>query len=778
MQYREMVERIDRREMKHDWDGDTLIVGFNALNSCERKIFTWLKKHGAEFIWDYDHQYVDDPGDEAARFLKENLINFPPKTILEDFRGLDQEKQIRIFDLPTDVLQAKTVHRILEEDGEQGGNNSVPERNEGKQRECTDTALVLCDEELLMPVIMSLPESTGELNVTMGYPMKNTPVFSFIDALLRLHKNIRKGSDGQISFYHKDVRALLLHPYMRNLDGNSGSGLLEEISKSNLIQVDSQLFSGVLEKKIFYPLEEAGDLLSYLRTLFTHILEQLSGEEEGLHQSLDREFIFQLLLHLNKLETLLARRPSIPLSVLERLIRKQLTSLRIPFEGEPLSGLQLMGILETRLLDFRHVILLSMNEEVMPASFSTQSYIPYALRLAFHMPAREDMDAIYAYYFKRLLQRAEKVDLLYNSGSEGVRTGEMSRYLYQLMYRKGIQISRPGLEVRARETPPLTIQHSPEITGKLSRYHEDQEEGAYLSPSAINTYIDCSLKFYLRYVAGIGEADEVSEEIDAAGFGTVVHDSISELYETIAGNKEGPISKEDLQKLRSSGRAEEVLLSSFIKQHYKGRKKSSLEGRNILIFRVMLRYLEKIIETDMALAPFSLVSSERSYQRRLDLRTGDGILALRMGGKIDRVDRVGELLRVIDYKTGNARQNFPSMESLFEGDSVNRNGAAMQTLYYAWLVGEEHQGQAVLPGLYVMKALYGKEFDPALILGSHRGKLRISSFSDLEEEFISGLKGVLSRMFDPTIPFSQRKHDVKCSYCDFALICNRVSMDA
>ncbi|MEN8203375.1 MAG: PD-(D/E)XK nuclease family protein [Bacteroidota bacterium] len=766
MQYREIAERIDRGEMDHEWKGRTLIVGFNALNSSEKKIFSWLHKHGAEFFWDYDHQYVDDAGSEAGRFMRENRENFQPKTKLEDFRGMDADKQIRIFELPTDVLQAKTVHRILEEE------------EAGEQRDCTDTALVLCDEELLMPVIMSLPESTGEINVTMGYPMKNTPVFSFIDSLLRLQKNVRKGSEGQVSFYHKDVSTLLLHPYMRNMEGDSGSGLMEEITGSNLFQVDSRLFTGEFEKKIFRNMDEAGDLLTYLRTIFTHILEQLAGEEADMHRSLDREFIFQLLMHLNKLETLLARRPSIPVSVLERLIRKQLTALRIPFEGEPLSGLQLMGILETRLLDFRHVILLSMNEEVMPASFSAQSYIPYALRLAFNMPAREDMDAIYAYYFKRLLQRAEKIDLLYNSGSEGIRTGEMSRYLYQLMYSKGIRVIRPGLEVMARETPALEVRHTPEIVDKLSRYSYDNEDGPYLSPSAINTYIDCSLKFYLRYLAGIGEADEVTEEIDAAGFGTVVHDSIRELYETISGRNGGSITREELQRLRSSGQAEEVLKRAFIKQHFRGRKRAGLEGKNILIFRVMLRYLEKIIETDMAIAPFQLVSAEQRYVRRMDISPDDRSLTLRMGGKIDRVDRVGDSLRVIDYKTGNARQGFQDMKSLFDRDLISRNGAAMQTLFYAWLVSEEHQGQSVLPGLYVMKALYGKKFDPALTMGSHSRKLRIHSFSELEEEYISGLKEVLSRMFDPDIPFTQRAYDVKCTYCDFAQICNRISIDS
>ncbi len=640
MQYREIADRIEQGGFDSAWEGRTIVAGFNALNSCEKKIFSWMKKHGAEFFWDYDHEYMDDPGNEAGRFLRENVVHFKPGTRLEEFRGLSSQKQIRIFELPTDVLQAKTIHRILKEE------------DSDAFRDCTDTALVLCDEELLMPVIMSLPEASGEINVTMGYPMKNTPVFSFIDALLRMKHNSRKSRDGSVSFYHKDVTTIILHPYLRNMDDTAGQTLLEEIARGNLIQVDIQLFTGVMQKKIFRQLEGEGDLLPYFREIFSHILDEIAGKEEEIHNALNREFIFQFLIYLNKLEALIDKRPSLDSSILERLIRKQLSSLRVPFEGEPLSGLQVMGILETRLLDFRRVILLSMNEEVMPASQTTQSYVPYALRLAFGMPAREDRDAIYAYYFNRLLQRAEKVDLLFNGGSEGVRTGEMSRYLYQVMYNKGVEVIRPGLEVMAREPSPILVQHTAEAERKLERFTLDGEGDRYLSPSAINTYIDCSLKYYLRYIAGIGEPDEVQEEIDAAGFGTVIHDSIRELYDEIAARNQGILAPGELERLKTSNHPEEVLRKNFINHHFRGKRKAAIEGRNIIIFSVMLRYLQKIILTDLAIAPFELVAAEKSYGRNMNIRQGSNNLTIRMGGKIDRVDRVGGALRVIDYKTG------------------------------------------------------------------------------------------------------------------------------
>jgi CRISPR/Cas system-associated exonuclease Cas4 (RecB family) len=395
------------------------------------------------------------------------------------------------------------------------------------------------------------------------------------------------------------------------------------------------------------------------------------------------------------------------------------------------------------------------------------------------MPAKEDRDAIYAYYFYRLLQRAQRVDLLFNGGSEGMRTGEKSRYLHQLIFKEGLEVIRPGLEVRAREVQAIEIPHAPSADLKLAQYRRDAVDGRYLSPSAVNAYVDCSLKFYLKYIAGIGEPDEISEDIDAAGFGTVVHDTLNNLYCDIADRNKGQISMEELSRLLDSLKPEEVLKKFFMKQHFRGRTREELEGRNIIIFRVMLRYLRKIITTDLAIAPFELVSAELEYKRKLQIETGQVKLEICLGGKIDRIDRVKGLLRVIDYKTGQTRQKFTTMESLFEGDYSDRNGAAMQILFYSWLAGETFPGERIMPGLYLytMKGLFEEPFDPGLTISSLRKEGKIESFSDLEESFLELLKDVLRKLFDPEVPFVQRKEDRKCSFCDFAALCQRQSFD-
>ncbi len=764
MLYREIAERIEHKEMENP-PGRVIVAGFNALNGCEKRIFKWLQKQGAEFFWDYDLSYIDDSTHEAGRFMRENLVNFPPSAILEHFSSLDSPKDIRIFELPSDLLQAKTVHRILEE-------RELPE-----DVDCTDTAVILCDEELLMPVLMSVPQSAEEINVTMGYPMKSTPVSGFTEALLRLQHNSRKAKDGSVSFYYKDVQSILLHPYMEKAEAEPGQSLLDRIALRNLIQVEQELFQSEFEKIIFRLVDDADDLINYLREIYLHVLEIFAGGEEKLLPELHREFVLRILMHLNRLETLLSERPGLPLSIFERLFRKVLAMMRVPFEGEPLSGLQVMGILETRLLDFRHVILLSMNEEVMPASQFRHSYIPYALRLAFGMPSREDMDGIYAYYFNRLLQRADHVDLLFNSTSEGVRTGEMSRYLHQLIYKRGLEIRRPGVEVMAREKVAVVVKHSLEIDQKLKKYTSETEDEKFLSPSAINAYIDCSLKFYLRYIARIGEREEVEEEIGAAGFGTVVHESIKILYEEISDKESGIIERESLEALRESRRVEEVLNRTFMENHYKGRRNAKPEGRNIIILKVMLSYLQKIIETDLKITPFQLVSVERSYRRELEI-SGDGkSRTIQIGGLIDRVDKPKEKLRVIDYKTGSAKREFSSIDALFNASLSQRNAAAFQTFLYSWLVQEEHPGSQVTPGLYIMNSLYEEGFDPRLIMGSYSKREVVESFENYQEAYLERLKETLSALFDSGKDFVQTDNEAICRNCDFSMICSRQSIE-
>jgi CRISPR/Cas system-associated exonuclease Cas4 (RecB family) len=484
-------------------------------------------------------------------------------------------------------------------------------------------------------------------------------------------------------------------------------------------------------------------------------------------------------MELNRLEATLASLPGISDEVFTRLMVKVVRGLRIPFEGEPLSGLQVMGILETRALDFRHVILLSMNEEVMPSRMVGQTNIPYAFRLAFGMPSREDMEAIYAYYFYRLLQRAEKVDLMYNSATEGTKTGEMSRYLHQLWYGgKEVQMIRPGLEVKSREDRSIVIGHTREVEEKLGRYLSGNDGGKFLSPSALNAYIDCPLRFYFRHIAGIGEPEEVAEEIDHREFGTVVHDCLAELYRELTSGHEGILKPEGLGALLESGKISIRLEGLFRKHHFKGRKSARIEGRNIIVLKVMERLVRKTIERDREVAPFALLSTERKFTRELGIPVPApvGEQKIVLGGYIDRLDRVDGHVRVIDYKTGRAEMHFKSMEELFEGNSSNRNRAALQVLLYAWLVEKEFAGEKIMPGIYAMRDLFRDDFAPGLKVGGKRGE-PLEDFASAMDDFLALLRETLARIFDPAVPFVQTDKEDHCRYCDYASICGRATFE-
>ncbi|HKK61570.1 MAG TPA: hypothetical protein VJ951_03365, partial [Bacteroidales bacterium] len=426
-------------------------VGFNALSKAEKMLFRNMKRAGiASFFWDYDVIYEQDKSMEAGLFIRENLKDFPPPVDLNIFSGFAEKSEIKIYDLPTDILQAKTMHEILQE-------------AEIDMDNPNHTAVVACDENMLVPILNSIPAELKDVNITMGYPFKNTPLSSFIELILRLHINAgpRKYTKG--SFYHKDVLSILNHQYFqliynRNIStkekhdfntdlachkgyknteefkSSSLDLLIDRFIEDNLVYISQQDFSDSFSKLIFRPVVTVNAFCNYLEEILKAILAGLNEEFKSVNIELEREYLFLLRTRIIKLSDHFSNRDDVEIATFIKFFSKLMAGLRIPFLGEPLSGLQIMGILETRLLDFKQVIMLSVNEEVIPGNQNKNSFIPYAFRYAFGLPTISEMDAIYAYYFYRLIQRSENIKLLYNSSSEGISTGEMSRYLNQMKY--------------------------------------------------------------------------------------------------------------------------------------------------------------------------------------------------------------------------------------------------------------------------------------------------------------------------------------------------------
>ena len=753
------LERIADQSWTHYY-----FVGLNALSAAEKRIFTLLKNRGvATFFWDYDDDWISGEFREAGRFLRENISLFPPPDDAFSSMRISPTREVRIFNLPSNILQAKTVNKILEE-----RDRVITDAN--------DTAIVACEEDMLMPVLVSLPENVDLVNITMGYPFSNTPLNSFTEALLRLHRNVRRTKSGDALFYHKDVLSVLNHQYYILAGGSDPNNYVKIITGKNMVYVDPSLFGDEFSKLLFNSVGSSRELCDYLDKLLNYILFTLRQDEDMHRTALEKEYVLAMLSRLNKLKDLLDRSVEIEIPTFIRIFRRVLSGLKIPFTGEPLAGLQVMGILETRLLDFRHVIMLSLNEDIMPRASVGHSFIPYSLRYAYGLPTREDMDAIYAYYFYRVTGRAEKVDLLYNSASEGVRTGEMSRYLYQMIYEYGAEQIRPTLPVTSIGKLPVSIKKTGKILEVLDSYLASSDDpGSYLSPSSLNMYLECPLRFYFRKILKIREQDKLLEELDPIGFGNILHKTIFRLYSSF-DSKEF-ISAKELEELKQSEKLDEYLLDEFRNEYFGGSSGRKPEGRNLVILAILKKYLFRIIDQDARMAPVRFVELENEYLTRRQVMTSyreEGI-KVKLGGLIDRVDQLSDnTVRIIDYKTGNAGLLFESIDSLFDTENVKRSKEAFQAFVYTCLYHEKNPQSVVQPGLYVLRNMTGADYTPQFREGSTEKNSRlILSFNPHMEEFLERLDLLLTEIFNPEIPFAQTEVQKRCEHCDFNSICQR-----
>jgi CRISPR/Cas system-associated exonuclease Cas4 (RecB family) len=759
MIYRGVAEEIKAGNYPEiPWDR-VIICGFNALNKAERELFRYLGKSGqSRFFWDYDTYYLNDGVREAGRFMRINMEEFPPDTKLENFDNI-HSRNVNIYELPSDITQAKYLNTLLQKED----SNDLLNFNH--------TALVLCDEDLLIPVLTSMPANIEDINITMGYPMSSTPVYSFTDMLLRMQKNIASHRGKRKDrFYFRDVLSILNHQYLKLAYEDKVLEKIKEINDKNLMYLDTVFFSeSAILRLIFRKVEDTGTLADYIRDILLEVAGMISMEEKSLHSSLEKEYIFHLLTRLNKIKGIFGGKEQVPgIETFTRVFRKVLKNLRIPFEGEPLAGLQIMGILETRLLDFNNVIFLSMNDGVMPRSHQSFSYIPHNLRYAYGMPTREDQDAIYAYYFYRLVQRASNVSVFYNSRSDGLNSGEKSRYIYQMLYdpRFVTSFRSIGFNISGRDALPITVVKTPEILKSFEKYSSASEK--YLSPSALNSYINCRLRFYFSYVAGLRELDTVSEEIEADTFGNLLHETMHGNYREYEGKT---INSTDFDNLLDEAHMKTVLDNAFRKEYYKSEDPEQEvvpEGRNIIVYEVLKKYMIQILEIDKKTAPFQIISLEKEYKSLVNGGEGKSGFEIRLGGKIDRVDKKDGIFRIIDYKTGKAELDFNSIEKLFDRSYEKRNNPAFQTLLYSWLFSKESEATFINPGLYITRKLFQEDFDPMVTMAK-----KVFNFQENKEEFETRLLGILAEIWDTSVPFDQTEILENCEYCPYADICHR-----
>lgn len=756
MMQREIAENIHTLSRDASDREKVVFAGFNALTKAEERIISYfVDKRDADVYWDMDEYYVNNSSQEAGKFFREyqrheilgKTFNRP---VPSNLTLKDGRRKVRIFGAAEPVSQAKTMAQILQDELQKGIN---PE----------ETLIVLPDEKLLIPVLHGLSGIIDKLNVTMGFPLSGSPAFTLVELLVEMQIARRRDH-----FNHKHVLALLGHPYIVAADPAVANSKRKEILTHNWVHIPKNFLATSTEIHRLIFKEANQDVLSYLKEALTQ-----SGSLSTI-SDLDREFIFNLIRLLNRMEVIVGGENNAGHTNLKsflRLLRQLVKTHKIPFTGEPLRGLQIMGVLETRNLDYKNVFMLSLNEGAIPSSSGKGSYIPFNIRRAYGLPTVEHQDAMYAYLFYRVLQRAENVFLFYNSETDVLGQGEMSRFLQQLIYESGLEIERKVLHnpIQPRNINPIVIEKKPGVLDALFKLNEGNAYFKGLSPSALNTYIECRLKFYLRYIAKIREADEVEEDLDARVLGNFLH-RVMELFYTGLNAKKGSklIEASDLQ---STGPIIERLIDTVFIETYRLDPSQPVvyEGQRLVVKEVVKRFAHRIVEMDRAYAPFTMEATEQGgLLHTIPLKSQNHRVIL--NGKIDRIDRKGNVLRVIDYKTGKDQLDFENIPSLFSRDN-KRNKAAFQTLLYALLYKSNSKGETsrIVPGLINRMNLFDKEFQ----FGLKYGNTYVDDVDPLLPEFELLLTEVLDELFSPEIPFDQTTNLDTCKFCPYQAICYR-----
>ena len=772
MLYRNVIEALDTNALRYD---KYVFVGFNVLNKVETRFFSLLQEAGkALFYWDYDLFYTRLPQQrhEAGEFILRNLEKFPnelPETVFDCLR---HPKKVRFISSPTENAQARYLPEWVRD-------TLLNKDLQEKPCEEKENAVVLCNESLLLPVLHSIPSEVKNVNITMGFPLAQTPVYSFINAVVELQTTGYHSETGRYSY--DTVQAVLKHPYTRQISLKA-EPLERELTKTNrFYPLPTELKQDDFLSLLFTPRSGIRAICLYIIELLKEVstLYRQESEQDDIFNQLYRESLFKSYTMVNRLLNLIENGElQIRIDTLKRLLSRILNAANIPFHGEPAIGMQVMGVLETRNLDFRNLIMLSLNEGQLPKSSGESSFIPYNLRKAFGMTTIEHKNAVYAYYFYRLIQRAETVTLVYYSSSDGLNRGEWSRFMLQFLVEWPHDISREFLEAgqSPQSSRDICIEKTPEILNRLrNTYNFESNQKAFaLSPSALNAYLDCRLRFYYRYVAGLKTPDEVSAEIDSALFGTIFHRSAELAYGDLSANGK-EIRKEDLERLlrddvRLQGYVDRAFKEEFF--HVDLNERPEYNGVQLINSKVIGSYLRQLLRNDLQYAPFSMVGMEKKVQEEVTVNTPESPIKIRIGGTIDRMDCKGDTLRIVDYKTGGSPKTPTNIEQLFT-PAEGRPNYIFQTFLYAAIMSRQ-QSLKVAPALLYIHRAANENYSPVIEMGEPRKpKIPVNNFAFFEDEFRERLQTLLEEIFGNETPFTQTENTKVCEYCDFRALCKR-----
>ena len=767
MLYRQVIEQLDVEALPYN---KYIFVGFNVLNKVEHTLFKKLNEAGkAMFYWDYDTFYLNKTPHEAGEFIRRNLRDFPSELPASFFDNLNQPKEVTFIESPTENGQVRYLPQWIRE-------NLTSQEKE--------TAVVLCNEALLQPVLHALPDNVKHINITMGFPLSQTPAYSFVNALMELHTSGYNPNNGRYLF--AEVISVLKHPYTRQLSPEAEK-LEQTLTRDNrFYPLPSELKQDNVLELLFTPRRNNLDLCSMLSEALKEvavIYQQQAASHSDAFDQLYRESLFKTYTLVNRFHTLIeSKELNVQAGTFQRLLTRVMSSSSIPFHGEPAIGMQVMGVLETRNLDFRHLIMLSVNEGQLPKAGGDSSFIPYNLRKAFGMTTIDHKIAVYAYYFYRLMQRAEKVTLVYNTATDGINRGELSRFMLQFLIEWGYPVLRKQLEAAQspQSSAPIIIEKTPDVMERMKSVFDIRSNPkALISPSALNCYLDCPLKFYYKYVALLSAPDEVTADIDSAKFGSIFHYAAEHIYKDLTAHGK-LISRENLETLLK----DEVRLQTYVDNGFKElffnlpqNEQPEYNGIQLINSAVIVKYIQQLLRNDLRYAPFTFVGSEQRIFENIEICTSTGDIQSRIGGIIDRIDSKGESLRIVDYKTGGDADTPANVQSLFIPDK-KRSNYVFQTFLYASIVckklREKNDSRLVAPALLYIHRAASENYSPVIQMGEPRKpKEPVDNFAQYEGDFRENLKTLLEDIFNPDISFTQTEIEDKCAYCDFKALCKK-----
>ncbi len=798
MVYRSFVERLktesarDILKAAFPRSDKFVFVGLNALNECEKAVMRKMRDASlAEFCWDYSSEMIQDPMNRASMFMSSNVVEFPQAFSIDPGKasggsfvnaGVTEPEngpKIHVMCVPSSVGQTKQIPSLLA---------PVAEQKKGGQEDWSDTAIVLPDESLLIPVLNTLPLEIGTVNVTMGYPMSGSDIYSLMNNISALQLHVRKQKDGW-AFYHKQVWSIFSSGIIASMMDGQARQRVKEIKTAAKYYIPQSDFAGIeLFELIFRPVvtdakatsaEQIKAFAQYQLDVLSALgakMTRMSGMELEVH------FAKQYYLSVNRLKSQVL---SILPMTYTRLLQSLIGGISVPFNGEPLKGLQIMGPLETRALDFKNLIVLSCNEGTFPHRSVSSSFIPPELRKGFGLPTYENQDAVWAYYFFRMIQRAENVWLLYDSRTEGLKSGEESRYIKQLEY----QYKYPLMD-RSVVGYDLKIPEGEDVIAKTDEDVEIMKKMTF-SASSIEKYLSCPAKFYYTYVKRLKVETEVSESLDNSMLGTVFHDTMLALYkggealqaefdmsrENVLANVKKPlevITKQYIERLLSQKK--EIIgpkIRTLIKRQLNA---DEIAGRNLVFEEILNKYVVKTLQTDLAL--MEEYNTDRFRVIGLELERFWDFNGHKFKGYIDRMDSFrDDEVRIVDYKTGkvdekevkiNDENADDVVDALFSPDtkSKNRPEIAVQLFVYDRFVEKDVEDKSVLNVLYPIPRLFSSPELASNILSSRE-------CPDFDDKVTEKLEGLFAEMMDTGTDFRRTKDSDTCKYCDFKKICGR-----